>query len=80
MNDEIKKLLEDNLKLTKESLIILKRLQRDNRISLFFKFISLFIIIILVYYSYNLLIPYFNYLKQLIEFFKDLQKPELPKI
>lgn len=80
MNDEIKKLLEDNLKLTKESLIILKRLQRDNRISLFFKFISLFIIIILAYYSYNLLIPYFNYLKQLIEFFKDLQKPELPKI
>lgn len=72
MDEEIKKLLEENLKISTETLKILRSIQRKNRLSLIFRFIYWFFIILLLYYSFQFLQPYFQSLKQSLDLFKNI--------
>jgi hypothetical protein len=73
MDEEIKNLLKENLEVSKKSLEILRKIDRDRKISFFFKIIYWLVIILIIYYSYQLLQPYFAFLKQSLEFLKNLQ-------
>jgi hypothetical protein len=73
MDEEIKNLLKENLEVSKKSLEILRKIDRDRKISFFFKIIYWLVIILIIYYSYQLLQPYFTFLKQSLEFLKNLQ-------
>jgi hypothetical protein len=73
MDEEIKNLLKENLEVSKKSLEILRKIDRDRKISFFFKIIYWLAIILIIYYSYQLLQPYFAFLKQSLEFLKNLQ-------
>jgi predicted nucleic acid-binding Zn ribbon protein len=74
MDEEIKNLLKENLEVSKKSLEILKKINRERKIKFFFKIIYWLIIILLIYYGYQSLQPYFASLKQSLEFLKNLQK------
>jgi hypothetical protein len=74
MDEEIKNLLKENLEVSKKSLEILKKIDRGRKISFFFKIIYWAIIVLLVYYGYQSLQPYFASLKQSLEFLKNLQQ------
>jgi CHASE3 domain sensor protein len=74
MDEEIKNLLKENLEVSKKSLEILRKIDRDRKISFFFKIIYWLVIILIIYYSYQLLQPYFASLKQSFEFLKNLQQ------
>jgi hypothetical protein len=73
MDEEIKNLLKENLEVSKKSLEILRKIDRDRKISFFFKIIYWLAIILIIYYSYQFLQPYFASLKQSLEFLKNLQ-------
>ena len=73
MDEEIKQLLQENLKISKESLEILKEIKRKNQLSLILKIIYWLVLILIIYYSYQLLLPYKNYFKQSFELFKNMQ-------
>jgi hypothetical protein len=74
MDEEIKKLLEENLKVSKESLSILKGIQRKERLAFIFKIIYWLLIITAFYYGYQFLQPYFQSLKQSLELLKIIQQ------
>jgi predicted nucleic acid-binding Zn ribbon protein len=73
MDEEIKNLLKENFEVSKKSLEILRKIDRDRKIRFFFKIIFWLVIILIIYYSYQLLQPYFTFLKQSLEFLKNLQ-------
>jgi polyferredoxin len=73
MDEEIKNLLKENLEVSKKSLEILKKIDRDRKIRFFFKIIYWLFIILIIYYTYQFLQPYFAPLKQTLEFLKNLQ-------
>ena len=77
MDEEIKNLLKENLEVSKKSLEILRKIDRDRKINFFFKIIYWLVIILIIYYSYQLLQPYFVSLKQSLEFLKNLQNFKL---
>ena len=74
MDEEIKQLLRENLDVSKESLKILKSIDRARKISFFFKVIYWLVIILLIYYSYQLIHPYLSSFKQSFEILKNLQQ------
>jgi type II secretory pathway component PulM len=67
MEEEIKKLLQENLEVSKESLKILRGIQRRYTISFIGKLIYWAIIIFLLIYFYNFLKPYFDKILNLLE-------------
>jgi hypothetical protein len=71
MDEEIKKLLEENLEVSKESLKILKGIQRKNRIAFLFKTIYWILLIFALYYGYQSLQPYFQSIQQSIDSLKN---------
>ena len=73
MDEEIKNLLKENLEVSKKSLEILKKFDRDRKIMFFLKIIFWLFIILIIYYIYKFLQPYFVSLKQTFEFLKNLQ-------
>jgi hypothetical protein len=77
MDEEIKNLLKENLEVSKKSLEILRKIDRDRKIRFFFKIIYWLVIILIIYYSYQLFQPYFAFLKQFFEFLKNLQNFKL---
>jgi hypothetical protein len=73
MDEEIKNLLKENLEVSKKSLEILRKIDRDRKISFFLKIVYWLAIILIIYYSYQFLQPYFDSLKQSLELLKNLQ-------
>jgi hypothetical protein len=71
MDEEIKKLLEENLEISKESLKILKGIQRKNRIAFLFKTIYWILLIFALYYGYQSLQPYFQSIQQSLDSLKN---------
>ena len=85
MDEEIRNLLKENLEISKKSLEILRKIDRERKIRLFFKIIFWLAIIFVIYYSYQFLQSYFVYLKQTFEILKNFQQIDevfrnLPKI
>lgn len=73
-DDEIKKLLKENVETSKESLKILKGIRRNSRISAFFKIIYWLIIIGAAFGAYYYLQPYMNQALDLVKQVQGIQK------
>jgi len=72
MDEEIRNLLKENLEVSKESLKILKKINRARKISFFFKILYWLVIILVIYYGYQFFQSYFSSLKQSLELLKNL--------
>ncbi|GIW67256.1 MAG: hypothetical protein KatS3mg096_124 [Candidatus Parcubacteria bacterium] len=72
MDEEIKQLLKENLEVSKESLRILKSINRARKISFFFRILYWLVIVLIIYYSYQLVQPYLSSFKQSLEILKNL--------
>jgi hypothetical protein len=73
MDEEIKNLLKENLEVSKKSLEILKKIDRNRKINFFFKIIYWLVIVLAIYYGYQSFQPYFASFKQSLELLKNLQ-------
>lgn len=80
MDEDIKKLLEENIEISEESLKILKGIRRANRIAAAFKIFYWLIIIGSVVGAYYYLQPYIEQIKNLPpDILKSLQEIMKPK-
>jgi hypothetical protein len=74
MDEEVKNLLKENLEVSKKSLEILRKIDRDRKISFFFKIIYWLIIILAIYYGYQIFQPYLDSLRQSLDFLKNYSR------
>jgi len=74
MDEEIKNFLKENLEISKESLEILKKMDKARKAGLFFKIIYWLVIVLTIYYSYQFFQSHFASLKQSQELLKSLQQ------
>ncbi len=73
MDEEIKRLLEENLEISKESLKILKEFKREKQIAFIFRIIYWLIILILLVNIYNFLKPYIDKFQNLWQIIEKIQ-------
>ncbi len=73
MDEEIKKIIQENLEISKESLKILKGFKREKQIAFVFKIIYWLIILILLVNVYNFLKPYIDKFQNLWQTIEKIQ-------
>ncbi len=73
MEEEIRRLLTENLKISKESLKILKEFKREKQIAFIFRIIYWLIILILLVNIYNFLKPYIDKFQNLWQIIEKIQ-------
>jgi hypothetical protein len=72
MDEEIKKLLQENLEISKESLKILKSFKRKNQLAFLFKLIYWLAIVVLFINAYYYLKPYFEKAKEVFQIIEKI--------
>ena len=73
-DEEIKKLLKEDVEISKEALKILRGIRRANRIAAVFKFLYWLIIIAAAFGAYYYIQPYINKIPSLLNQIHNVQK------